>query len=238
MKRYFRNYTMQQYILMFMLSISLYLMIINTTKNIYVSMSSKNMVSAAINEVNTKSLYAIIDDTYAGLKHNFIKVTNLTKINNNVDLSQNIKVNTKITYENYEFDYIPGAPCSVYEDMAKALNKEKESTITKIATKNNISYTKLTASSGVNYFGDQKETYYNLPMEQVVRNANNAGISGEYWIRSDGCKMLGQYIMIAANQSIHPYGSLVETSLGTGIVVDTGGFADSNPYQVDIAVTW
>ena len=50
--------------------------------------------------------------------------------------TQNIKANTKITYENYEFDYIPGAPCSVYEDMAKALNKEKESTITKIAIKN------------------------------------------------------------------------------------------------------
>lgn len=235
MKRYFRNYTMQQYILMFMLYMSLYLMIINTTKNIYVSMSSKNMVSAITNETNTKSLYDIINDTYTGLKHNIIK-TNLNKITNNVDLSQNIKVDTKITYESYEFDYIPGAPYSVYEAMAKALNKEKESTITKVVTNN--SYTKLTASSGVNYFGDQKETYYNLPMEQVVYNANNAGISGEYWIRSDGCKMLGQYIMIAANQSIHPYGSLVETSLGTGIVVDTGGFAESNPYQVDIAVTW
>lgn len=42
----------------------------------------------------------------------------------------------------------------------------------------------------------------------------------------------------AANLDVYPRGSLVETSLGTAIVVDTGGFADSDPYQIDIAVTW
>lgn len=96
----------------------------------------------------------------------------------------------------------------------------------------------LTMQSGVYYFGEQKETYYNLPMGQVVANAQAAGIAGEYWVREDGCKMLGDYIMIAANQSVHPYGSIVETSLGAGIVVDTGGFAANNPLQVDIAVDW
>lgn len=99
----------------------------------------------------------------------------------------------------------------------------------------------LNAAAGVNYFGNQKETYYNLPMDVVVMYAKQR-IKGmeeaESWIRDDGCKMLGDYIMIAANQSIHPYGSLVETSLGTGIVVDTGGFALTNPNQVDIAVNW
>ena len=44
--------------------------------------------------------------------------------------------------------------------------------------------------------------------------------------------------MVAANLGVHPRGSLVETSLGTGIVVDTGGFAEGNPTQLDIAVDW
>jgi len=44
--------------------------------------------------------------------------------------------------------------------------------------------------------------------------------------------------MIAANYGVHPYGSLVETSLGTAIVCDTGTFAASQPGTMDIAVAW
>ena len=50
--------------------------------------------------------------------------------------------------------------------------------------------------------------------------------------------MLGDYIMCAANLRVHPRGSLVESSLGTCIVCDTGGFASRNSNQLDIAVTW
>ena len=96
----------------------------------------------------------------------------------------------------------------------------------------------LTPEGGVNYYFDQKETYYNLNMDTVVAIAHDQGIEGEYWIRDDGCKMLGDYIMIAANRNVHPQGSIVPTSLGLGIVVDTGGFADWNATQVDIAVNW
>lgn len=96
----------------------------------------------------------------------------------------------------------------------------------------------LTASGGVNYHGEQKETYYNLNMDQVVSNAQAAGIPGEYWVREDGVKMYGDYVIVAANLDVHPRGSTVETSLGTGIVLDTGGFADENPTQVDIATDW
>lgn len=96
----------------------------------------------------------------------------------------------------------------------------------------------LTSRSGVNYYGDQKETYYNLNMNGVVNNAQANGISGEYWIREDGVKMYGDYVIIAANQDVYSYGSTVETSLGTGIVLDTGGFASENPTQVDIATDW
>ena len=96
----------------------------------------------------------------------------------------------------------------------------------------------LTASKGVNYYGNQKETYYNLPMEGVISIAKSQGIEGEYWVREDGCKMYGDYIIVAANLDTHPRGSLVETSLGTGIVLDTGSFAESNPHHIDIATDW
>ena len=83
-----------------------------------------------------------------------------------------------------------------------------------------------------------KETYYNLNMSGVVSIMRRMGNSDEYWVRDDGCKMLGDYIMCTANLRVHPRGSLVESSLGTCIVCDTGGFASGNSQQLDIAVTW
>lgn len=98
----------------------------------------------------------------------------------------------------------------------------------------------LTKQRGTVMFDGHKETYYNLPMKKVCENAKKRGIEGEYWEREeDGAKMFGDYIIVAADQKIHPYGSLVDTSLGTkGIVLDTGEFIKTNPEQIDIAVTW
>ena len=50
--------------------------------------------------------------------------------------------------------------------------------------------------------------------------------------------MLGEYVMCAANLNIRPKGTIVETSLGMAIVVDTGSFAASNETQLDMAVNW
>ena len=96
-----------------------------------------------------------------------------------------------------------------------------------------------------------KETYYNLDMSGIVNSIKNhtwiwkdaspenqQNLLGDYWVRDDGVKMLGQYIMCAANLAVHPRGSLVPTSLGTAVVVDTGDFAAYNSQQLDIAVTW
>ncbi len=96
----------------------------------------------------------------------------------------------------------------------------------------------LSAYAGTVTGPSGRETYYNLNMSSIVSMMHSLGYSGEYWVRSDGVKMLGDYVMVAANLSVHPRGSLVETSLGTGIVCDTGGFAASNPNQLDIATTW
>ena len=96
----------------------------------------------------------------------------------------------------------------------------------------------LSKGRGVNYGPSGKETYYNLNMSTVVSIMRSMGYTGEYWVREDGCKMLGDYIMVAANLNLRPRGSIVETSLGDAIVCDTGGFAKRNPTQIDIAVTW
>jgi len=82
------------------------------------------------------------------------------------------------------------------------------------------------------------ESYYNLPENVVVANANAQGIKGDYWVRGDGVKMFGDYVIVAANRSLYPYGSTMNTSLGTGISLDSGTFIYSNPNQLDIAVNW
>lgn len=96
----------------------------------------------------------------------------------------------------------------------------------------------LTPTSGVNSFNGHTESYYNLPMEKVIEQARNFGIEGEYWVRDDGVKMYGDYVMCACNYDIYPIGSLVETSFGTGISLDTGAFTAWNPTNVDIATAW
>ena len=82
------------------------------------------------------------------------------------------------------------------------------------------------------------ETYYNLDMSGVVSNMQNLGYNYKYWVRNDGVKMFGDYVMCAANLETRPKGTIIETSLGTGIVCDTGGFVSWDPNRLDIAVTW
>lgn len=84
-----------------------------------------------------------------------------------------------------------------------------------------------------------KETYYNLPMNGVISIMTQYGYSyADYAVRSDGVKTLGGYVMVAADLNVHPRGSLVPTSLGMGLVCDTGTFTYSNHNQLDIAVSW
>lgn len=91
---------------------------------------------------------------------------------------------------------------------------------------------------GVVYWGGIKHTYYNLNMSGVVRIMRNAGFSQKsypYSVNEDGFKMLGDYIMVAADLSEYPRGSIVDTGYGKGIVCDTGYLASN---QFDIAVSW
>ena len=97
---------------------------------------------------------------------------------------------------------------------------------------------KLTRSAGRIQGPNGPETYYNLNMSRVVSAMRNRGYDSTnypYWVRADGCKMLGPYIMAAANLNHWPRGSIVESSLGWTIICDTGYLSWN---QLDIAVTW
>lgn len=110
-----------------------------------------------------------------------------------------------------------------------------------VATVNPPAAEHLTRSRGVFYGPSGKETFYNLNMSRVVGYMRELGYSEEeypYWVRDDGCKMLGDYVMVAADLGIRPKGTILETSLGTAIVVDTGSFARYDSTMLDIAVSW
>lgn len=99
----------------------------------------------------------------------------------------------------------------------------------------------LTKSGGVFAGPSGKETYYNLPMGRCIQIMRDMGYSVEeypYWIREDGAKMLGEYVMCAADLNTRPKGTILESSLGMAIVVDTGSFAYSNPDQLDLCTDW
>ena len=124
------------------------------------------------------------------------------------------------------------------ERLAK-LEEEKKKKVEIIET--SYSGSKLTKSKGTIQGPSGKETYYNLNMSGVVSIMRRKGFSEAeypYNVRTDGVKCLGPYVMVAAHLGNRPRGSKVQTSLGTGLVCDTGGFATANPSQIDIATSW
>ena len=99
---------------------------------------------------------------------------------------------------------------------------------------------KLNKRDGVNYYKGTKETYYNLNMKRIYERADrNFGSHHKKWIRDDGVKMYGPYVVLAVPFDVYPYGTTdIPTSLGLGIALDTGSFAETNKDQIDIAVDW
>ena len=99
---------------------------------------------------------------------------------------------------------------------------------------------KLNKRDGVNYYKGTKETYYNLPMERIYAKADaNFGSHHKKWVRDDGVRMYGPYVVLAVPFDVYPYGTTdIPTSLGLGIALDTGAFAEVHKDQIDVAVTW
>ena len=123
------------------------------------------------------------------------------------------------------------------EEAAKKKEEEKKLEVVETS----YSGGKLSKSRGTIQGPSGKETYYNLNMSGVVSIMRRMGFSESeypYNVRADGVKCLGPYVMVAAHLGKRPRGSKVQTSLGAGIVCDTGGFASSNPTQIDVATVW
>jgi hypothetical protein len=128
-----------------------------------------------------------------------------------------------------------------YNDQQAFIAKEFIHEMTPEEETYNWSWTgaKLNRGCGTVYGPSGKETYYNLDMSRCVYYMNTLGYYYPVWIRSDGVRMFGNFVMCAADLNKYPKGSLVETSLGTGIVVDTGAFVvNGSGVSLDIAVTW
>lgn len=164
----------------------------------------------------------------------------LTKLNKGDD----IKV-TGETKKWYRIKY-KDADAFISKDLCQATKpQESKPQETKASSKKDNSSIptewngkRLTKQAGTVQGPSGKETYYNLNMSGVVSRLHRMGYSGEYWVRDDGVKMFGNYILVAASFDIRPIGTILPTSLGMGIVADTGGFARYNKYQLDIATNW
>ena len=76
-------------------------------------------------------------------------------------------------------------------------------------------------------------------MSGVVTKMHQLGFKGEYSVRSDGAKLFDGKVMIAADLSVYPRGTILYTSLGKSIVCDTGGFVRQyGSSAFDIATNW
>ena len=93
----------------------------------------------------------------------------------------------------------------------------------------------LAAKAGRITFNGHTETWYDLPMTKVVQQAQQVGIPCEYWVRDDGVKMFGPWVIVAAHSSKIRY-SRIQTSLGEGIILDTHEMPETELY--DIATDW
>lgn len=97
----------------------------------------------------------------------------------------------------------------------------------------------LTKQNGVFFYNGKRESYYNLDMSGVVAIMHQLGFKGEYSVRSDGAKLFDGKVMIAADLSVYPRGTILYTSLGKSIVCDTGEFVHQyGSSAFDIATNW
>ena len=219
-----------------------------------------NIKGVSFTNENITSKYINMNDYIGTIDEKFINMIDYYKIESNDDKqiqqrnnNENISINNTnnntsneenntINIEEYVLNYSEQNNIQIentYQPENDVIEVENENTNNTMQT---YSGPVLTKSAGVvNGPSGGKETYYDLNMNKVVENMRNNGFDENnypYWVRDDGVKMLGEYVMVAANLQVHPRGTTVETSLGTGLVCDTGDFAKTNAQQLDIATSW
>lgn len=95
----------------------------------------------------------------------------------------------------------------------------------------------LTAKIGTINYAGHVETWYNLKMNKVVERADAYyGLSDVYGVNEDGIKTYNGFVIVAADMSV-PYGTVVETSRGIGIVLDYHTIKNGEN-TFDLATSW
>lgn len=124
----------------------------------------------------------------------------------------------------------------IYYINKKYISKEKtEIKVSSVTTRGSSSITNrvnsnnvLTKSKGVNYFNGHKETWYS----QKVLPGGGLNIPGRHVAADGTIRDKDNYICVASSD--YPKGTIVETSLGTGKVYDTGCASG----VIDIYTNW
>ena len=95
----------------------------------------------------------------------------------------------------------------------------------------------LTAKIGTINYAGHVETWYNLKMNKIVERADSFyGLSDVYEVREDGVKTYNGFVIVAADMSV-PYGTVVETSRGIGLVLDYHTIKNGEN-TFDLATSW
>lgn len=192
-----------------------------------------NAVKISINQTDIVTVSSSIEENFIT---GYTTTTVRVRKEPNGEILDLYKTNTEVKYIIENDDWVK----IIYNDEIAYISKHyitnnKITNQEKSDKNNNV----LTKKNGVCYGPSGKETYYNLNMNGVVKIMRDMGNNDEYWVREDGCKMLGDYIMVAADLNTYPRGSIVQTSLGEGIVCDTGSFtSNGSGVSLDIATNW
>lgn len=154
--------------------------------------------------------------------------------NINASILTTYEIATEIEYEEINSDWVK----IKYEGTVGYIPNENVTNKEPVLENENYTGLVLNEYYGTVFGPTGKETYYNLSMDKVIFFMKELGYDYNYWVRPDGVKMYGDYIMIAANTYIYKKGTLLETSLGIGIVCDHCVASETNTNLIDIAVTW
>ncbi|MBR6289235.1 MAG: SH3 domain-containing protein [Acholeplasmatales bacterium] len=214
---------------------------ITNSTDIILDMAKEDLDQDNINEMGEEKAITVtkVDEIYYSAADSLnvrenpdIKSDIITTLNTNDE----VHVIGELEDEDYE-DWvqieIDGDPAYV---AARYLSKEQ---LEQEYAKGTWNGTALDANLGRVYGPNGYETYYNLNMKNIVNELSSMGVDGNYWVREDGVKMYGDYVMIAADLNKYPKGTLLETSVGIGIVCDTGEFVtNGSGVEIDVAVEW
>lgn len=156
------------------------------------------------------------------------EIVKVLPINTEIKVYQTEEEWTKVIDEENIYyiysDYISTSKTKIPKPKVTSRGEDTNLRNTKQKSSSNI----LTKSKGVNYFNGHKETWYS----QKVLPGGGLNIPGRHVAVDGTIRDKDNYICVASSD--YPKGTIVETSLGTGKVYDTGCASGT----IDIYTNW